>query len=146
LDQVDEEAQGDQHAADLDHEHGRVAELHPRVELAEGRHHGRPDDLRLEQLASAVSAHGTAQRRRGRRLSDRRSSRLHRLVAFRCHQKSFPVVVKSCSTSGPRASTGKKVSAPTISTTPVSRPTNRGLSVGKVPGPARECHRNENQR
>src|SRR5207245_9134753 len=40
-----------------------------------------------------------------------------------------------CSTIGPRANAGTKVSAPTRSTTPISRPTKSGVWVGSVPGP-----------
>ena len=36
---------------------------------------------------------------------------------------------------GPKAIAGKKVSAPTMTITPMTRATNSGVWVGKVPGP-----------
>ena len=48
-------------------------------------------------------------------------------------QNVCPAAIARCSTIGPSASAGKKVSPPTIRTTPTSRPTNSAPSVGKVP-------------
>src|SRR4029453_17918974 len=109
VDQVHAEPQGDQDAADQHHEHHRVAGLDPRVELAERLAGRGADDRGLEQLLG----------------------RWHRSP-----QNSWPVPWSRCSTSGPRARTGKKVRAPMIRTTLTSRPTNSGVGVGKVPGPA----------
>src|SRR5436190_23904820 len=39
----------------------------------------------------------------------------------------------SCSTTGPSARTGRKVSAATIATTPITSTTKSGVCVGKVP-------------
>ena len=50
---------------------------------------------------------------------------------LRLHRGSYS---DSCSTIGPSASAGKKVRPPTITTTPMTRPTNSGVWVGKVPG------------
>ena len=41
--------------------------------------------------------------------------------------------IARCSTSGPRASAGKKVRPPTMRITPTTRPTNRAPVVGNVP-------------
>ena len=48
----------------------------------------------------------------------------------------LPVIISRCSTIGPSASAGKKVSAPTSTITPISKTTNSGVCVGSVPGPA----------
>ena len=52
--QVGEEDPGRDRAAHLDHEHHRVADLHPRVELAEGRPDRRDDDVLGEELAAGA--------------------------------------------------------------------------------------------
>jgi hypothetical protein len=44
-----------------------------------------------------------------------------------------PAVIARCSTIGPSASAGKKVSPPMIRITPTTRPTNRPPVVGNVP-------------
>src|SRR6202171_49759 len=46
---------------------------------------------------------------------------------------SCPACSCRCSRIGPSASAGKKVSAPTIRTTPISNPVKSGVPVGKVP-------------
>ena len=51
-------------------------------------------------------------------------------------ENSWCRIIRKCSTTGPSVSAGKKVSAPTIRTTPTSRPTNKGPFVGKVPADA----------
>src|SRR5262249_43373329 len=91
--------------ADLDHEHDRVAGHVAGIELLERIDDRAPHDRGLEQRAGpdVMGRH-------------RRSYRLCR-----------------CSTIGPRPSAGRKVSAPTRTTTPTSRNTNNGPSVGKVP-------------
>lgn len=45
-----------------------------------------------------------------------------------------PTICK-CSTTGPSGSAGMKVSAPTINTVPIKRPTNSGAWVGRLPTP-----------
>src|SRR6266700_4251784 len=48
-------------------------------------------------------------------------------------QYRLPAVIARCSTIGPNASAGKKVSPPMIRITPTTRPTNRPPVVGNVP-------------
>jgi hypothetical protein len=63
--QVDQEPDGDQHAAGLDDEQHRVAHLHPRVELAERRPDRGPHDRRIEHIHRR-SPTGFRRRRAGR--------------------------------------------------------------------------------
>ena len=51
---LDQPGDGGDHGADLDHEHHRVAHLHPRVELAQGLEQRRAQDLGVEQGAGLV--------------------------------------------------------------------------------------------
>src|SRR5580765_4818313 len=51
-----------------------------------------------------------------------------RAIETRC-----PCFIKKCSTIGPSERAGKKVSAPTMTTVPTSRPTNNPPWVGSVP-------------
>src|SRR5438876_268656 len=46
-----------------------------------------------------------------------------------------PISYNRCSTIGPSASAGMKVSAPTMITTLISMTTNSGVCVGRVPEP-----------
>ena len=48
-------------------------------------------------------------------------------------RSSDHIPIINCSTIGPSASAGKKLSAPTMMTTPISQPTNSGVCVGSVP-------------
>ena len=48
---LDQPGDGGDHGADLDHEHHRVADLHPRVELAQRLDQRRAQDLGIEQRA-----------------------------------------------------------------------------------------------
>src|ERR1700730_4953568 len=48
-------------------------------------------------------------------------------------ENTVPAVIARCSTMGPSASAGKKVSPPTITITPTTRPTKRPPVVGNVP-------------
>src|SRR5206468_2009457 len=108
-DQVPDPDCGREEAADLHHEHDRVADHDPQGEPAERIQESLPENRGLE----------------GR-------NRPHPGVA---HQKVLPEAARKCSTTGPRARAGKKVSAPTIRTTPIRRPTKSGPWVGNVPGP-----------
>ena len=45
----------------------------------------------------------------------------------------MPAIIAKCSTIGPSASAGKKVSPPMIRITPTTRPMNRPPVVGNVP-------------
>ena len=128
-DEVTDEESRDQGAHDLDHEHDRVLDQDPRVELAERRADGGPEDLGVEQagVGQALAKLGTVPWENsaadmtdcGRSLS--------------VPAKVWPAIIARCSTTGPSARAGKKVSPPTIRMTPTRRPTNRPPSVGKVP-------------
>src|SRR6185437_5418977 len=48
-------------------------------------------------------------------------------------QNVFPACINKCSKIGPRLSAGKKVSAPTMTITPISSTVNRGVVTGNVP-------------
>src|SRR5262249_22885071 len=48
-------------------------------------------------------------------------------------ENSVPALIASCSTMGPSASAGKKVSPPMMTMTPTTRPMNRPPVVGNVP-------------
>ncbi len=56
---------------------------------------------------------------------------------YSCLQNSLPCIIARCSTMGPSASAGKKVSAATIRITATSRITKMAPLVGKVPALAR---------
>src|SRR5262249_6655081 len=97
--------------ADPDDEHHRILELHARVELAERVEHRAAHERRVEQRTRAS---------------------LPRDV----HDPPPPATICRCSTTGPSASAGRNVSAPTSSTVPTSRTTKSGPCVGSVPAPA----------
>src|SRR5581483_2680137 len=48
-------------------------------------------------------------------------------------QKVLPAYISKCSRIGPRLSAGKKVSAPTIKTTPINSAVKSGVVTGNVP-------------
>src|SRR5467141_3103429 len=52
---------------------------------------------------------------------------------FNFPQKVLPAFISRCSRIGPRLSAGKKVNAPTIRITEMSRPVNNGVVTGNVP-------------
>ena len=106
---------------DVDHEHDRVLDLGPRVELPERPHDRLEQDLGSKRLVA----------RRRRAGSSRTVLRVGRRGA-----SSEELSVESCSTMGPSASAGKNVRPPMITMTPISRPTNMVLSVRNVPRPA----------
>ena len=54
---LDQPGHGGDHGADLDHEHHRVADLHPRVELLQRLDQRRPHDLGIEERAGLVLGH-----------------------------------------------------------------------------------------
>src|SRR5262249_6339638 len=99
-----------QHAADLDHEHDGVLHLMSRVELPERADDRGAHDRQLEERAGFP--------RTGR------------------HRHPPQAWSSRCWTTGPRARAGRKVRAPTMITTPISRVTKSGVCVGSVPGPA----------
>ena len=121
--EVAHQEHGGEHGDDLDHEHDRVLDHRPRVELAEHLGQRRQQDRRVEQrghrhpLALPMAL-------------ERRRLRDHDLVSA---QNRVPPSIARCSTIGPRARAGKKVRPPTIRMTPTSRPTNRAPLVGRVP-------------
>jgi len=49
--------------------------------------------------------------------------------------------MRKCSTTGPRASAGKKVNAPTMMITPTSSTTKSGVVTGNVPAVSGACFR-----
>src|SRR4029453_3817879 len=55
------------------------------------------------------------------------------------HQKVRPSCMRRCSTTGPRLSAGKNVSAPTITITPTSSPLKSGVVTGNVPSEGGIC-------
>src|ERR1700723_2493778 len=61
------------------------------------------------------------------------------LSLWRCAQNSLPCCIKRCSTIGLSESAGKNVSAPTMTTVPISKPTNNGPCVGRVPLVTASC-------
>ena len=96
---------------DLDHEHDRVADHHPRVELADAVEKCRAEERDLP--------------------TPRRLSRCARSWL----RTPFRTAPRKCSTIGDRPSAGKNVSAPTITTTPTRSAEKSGPFVGSVPGP-----------
>ena len=62
------------------------------------------------------------------------SNRGRALCTFGHHGLRVRQCRSRCSTIGPSASAGMKVSAPTMITTPISMATNSGVCVGSVPG------------
>src|SRR5690349_24250511 len=54
-------------------------------------------------------------------------------IPYRFHQNVVPEFINKCSTIGPRLSTGKNVSAPTITITLTSSVVNNGVVTGNVP-------------
>src|ERR1039458_2573172 len=129
------------HGADQHHEHHRVSHLDPGVELLQGIDRGVGEDLTVEQAAipaECARPHIVVLRRSGGggrlKLLDFWHSAQPSVIRLPGHQKNFPC--DSCSTIGPSDTAGKKVSAPTIMITPMSRPMNMGLSVRNVPADA----------
>src|SRR5262249_28163203 len=105
---LQEQARGE-HAADLDHEHDRVLHLVARVELPERADDRTADDGRIEERTRLASTGG--------------------------RHHAPPPYSDRCSTTGPRASAGRNVRAPTMITTPINMTTKSGVCVGRVPGP-----------
>src|SRR5690606_16561121 len=68
------------------------------------------------------------------RLSDQGGFEQRQLFATHHHVLRFAQYKERCSATGPSASAGIKVSAPTSNTVPISRPTNSAPCVGSVPG------------
>src|SRR6266436_7339668 len=97
-----------QRAADIADEHHRVAPLDARVQLAQRVDQRRAHQRRIEQGNASVG-HGAA-------------------FENSCR----------CSTTGPSATAGTYVSAPTRNTVPISSPTNSGPWVGILPTAAPE--------
>src|SRR5262249_35679428 len=108
--QVPDPDQRGQDAPDLHNEHHGVPDHRPRIELAEAVEEGGLQETALPggDGADAAIAHA---------------------------QNTLPEAARTCSTIGPRLSTGKNVRAPTIRITPTTRAANSGPVVGSVPGP-----------
>ena len=104
---------GREQRAHQHHEHHRVAELDPRVELAErlGQPPGGRAAARTGAAPSVWPSLGSSLR------------------------QCAPASIR-CSTTGPSARAGNRVSAPTTSTVATTSSTNSGVWVGSVPGPA----------
>src|SRR5689334_24500299 len=101
-----EEQDGRDHAARFDDKHHRIAHHPARVQLNGGIPNRATDDFPFPNC-------------------------------FRSRHKSpqnvLPAPISKCSRIGPRLKAGKKVSAPTITITPMSKTVNRGVVTGKVP-------------
>src|SRR5581483_1845309 len=98
-----QEQHGREDSTDLDDEHHGIAHQGARVELSQAVGRGALDDLGLE----------------------------HRSRLRACHPR--PPYRWSASTTGPSATTGRNVSAPTITITPMTSATKSGVWVGNVP-------------
>src|SRR5207245_6872225 len=124
--EVPEEEDGGEDAADLHDEHHRVAHHLAGVELHERVAHRAPQDGGVEHrlLPGATALRAGAPGGRGRR-SGGRLGRAGHGAPQKCPTR--------CSTTGPRARTGKKVRPTTMITTPSRRPVNSGVPVGNVP-------------
>ena len=61
------------------------------------------------------------------------------IVLSSCTRLSCAANSSRCSTTGPSASAGTKVSAPTVITVPISTTTNSGVCVGSVPAEGGTC-------
>jgi hypothetical protein len=95
-----EEEQRHDKRADFDDEHDRIARLPARIELDERIGRRAREDRAVEQRAPADGARGDG------------------TVSS---ENVFPCCMTSCSTIGPSASAGKKVSAPTMTITPIKQ-------------------------
>src|SRR5262249_53154946 len=136
--------------AHVDDEHHRVPHLTLRRQLAEGIDRRLAQDGQVEKRTRHRAGHDYP--RRGAPPPFRTSPRIALRGPSPCSKRnngplSISIDVMGaflphraairfrCSTTGPSASAGRKVRAPTRITTPISRPTKSGVSVGSVPGP-----------
>src|SRR5262249_10259125 len=117
-DEVADQDHGGERGDDLEHEHHRVLDQRPRIELDEGRADRRNHDLGIEQ------------RRDRHALADIRG--FHGAAPDQFDANKVPAFIASCSTIGPSASAGKKVRPPMSTFTPTTRPMNRPRVAGKV--------------
>src|SRR5262245_17578781 len=93
----------------LGHKHDRVLPHVGGVELFKALDDRRPDDLRIKQWTCFAG---------------------HKLL----NQKvAVELCITKCSTTGPSASAGRNVRAPTRMTVPISRRANVGPPTGKLP-------------
>src|SRR5664279_3623445 len=143
--QIREEDHGYEGGRDFDDEHDRVAHHLARVELAQCRDESPTEHLRVEDATVPWRAGGAGLARfagyaaaAAGGIDYRQAAYLAAEAArgFEGHQKSLPALLRSWSAIGPRASAGKKVSAPTMTITPSSNPIHIGPVVGKVPSDA----------
>src|SRR5207244_9417824 len=97
----------------------RILHQWPRVDLHKSRADRRHHDFGIEQGRDRLA------------LANNRD--FHGLPPDQFGANSVPLVIAICSTIGPSASAGKKMSPPIITMTPTTSPTKRPPVVGKVP-------------